>query len=68
VPVSAGQSVWHQAVVNGCENLRVNGAKGLHAGTIAVAYNPHIVTALSGWLGGRSTEDGVCNIGTPQKS
>jgi len=28
-----------------------------------VAYNPRVVTALSGGLGGRSTEDGVCNIG-----
>ena len=28
-----------------------------------MAYNPHVVTALSGGLGGRSTEDGVCNIG-----
>jgi hypothetical protein len=30
---------------------------------VAYNYNPHIVTALSGGLGGRSTEDGVCNIG-----
>jgi hypothetical protein len=46
--------------VNGCENLRIDGAKGPDAGAIAVAYDPHIVSALSGGLGTSPTHFCPC--------
>ena len=33
-----------------------------------MAHNPHIVSALSGGLGGRSTEDGVFGIGNFERT